>query len=190
MIEDLPDITIGSVTLGTEFWEVIFGIGTFLLFLIIAWIAHFMLNRVARNLTRKWQNQLGEKLVHATFRPIVALILVQGVFLATTYISVLDDWADKIATGWRVLFIIFVAVAGSQVVSEFLVWYARYRAPRGRAAMGRKLVSPLRRFSVLGIYLLAFLLVLDQLDTNFDRFCMTYGAGLVLNFGWSSAPPR
>ena len=177
MIEDLPDITIGSVTLGTEFWEVIFGIGTFLLFLIIAWIAHFMLDRVARNLTRKWQNQLGEKLVHATFRPIVALILVQGVFLATTYISVLDDWADKIATGWRVLFIIFVAVAGSQVVSEFLVWYARYRAPRGRAAMGRKLVSPLRRFSVLGIYLLAFLLVLDQLDISISPLIAGLGIG-------------
>ncbi len=177
MIEDLPDITIGSVTLGTEFWEVIFGIGTFLLFMIFAWIAHFMLNRVARNLTRKWQNQLGEKLVHATFRPIVALILVQGVFLATTYISVLDDWADKIATGWRVLFIIFVAVASSQVVSELLVWYARYRAPRGRAAIGRKLVSPLRRFSVLGIYLLAFLLVLDQLDISISPLIAGLGIG-------------
>jgi small-conductance mechanosensitive channel len=177
MIEDLPDITIGSVTLGTEFWEVIFGIGTFLLFMVIAWIAHFMLNRVARNLTRKWQNELGEKLVHATFRPIVYLILVQGVFLATTYISVLDDWADKIATGWRVLVIILVAVAGSQSVSEFLVWYARYRAPRGRAAIGRKLVSPLRRFSVLGIYLLASLLVLDQLDISISPLIAGLGIG-------------
>ncbi len=177
MLEDLPDITIGSVTLGTEFWEVIFGLGTFLLFMVIAWTAHFMLNRVARNLTRKWQNQLGEKLVHATFRPIVALILIQGVFLATTYISVLDDWSDKIATGWRVLFIIFVAVGGSQVVSEFLVWYARYRAPRGRAAIGRKLVSPLRRFAVLGIYLLASLLVLDQLNISISPLIAGLGIG-------------
>ncbi len=177
MLEDLTDITIGSVTLGTEFWEVIFGLGTFLLFMVIAWIAHFMLNRVARNLTRKWQNQLGEKLVHATFRPIVALILIQGVFLATTYISVLDDWSDKIATGWRVLFIIFVAVGGSQVVSEFLVWYARYRAPRGRAAIGRKLVSPLRRFAVLGIYLLASLLVLDQLNISISPLIAGLGIG-------------
>ncbi len=177
MLEDLPDITIGSVTLGTEFWEVIFGLGTFLLFMVIAWIAHFMLNRVARNLTRKCQKQLGEKLVHATFRPIVALILIQGVFLATTYISVLDDWSDKIATGWRVLFIIFVAVGGSQVVSEFLVWYARYRAPRGRAAIGRKLVSPLRRFAVLGIYLLASLLVLDQLNISISPLIAGLGIG-------------
>ena len=131
MIEDLPDVTIGSVTLGTEFWQVIFGVGTFLIFIFVAWIAHFMLNRVARNLTRKWKNQLGERLVHATFKPVVALILVQGVFAGTAYISVLDDWRDHITTGWAVLFIALVSVGASQVVSEFLIWYARYRAPRG-----------------------------------------------------------
>ena len=177
MIEDLPDITIGSVTLGTEFWEVIFGVGTFLIFIVIAWIAHFMLNRVARNLTRRWDNELGEKLVHVTFRPIVALVLVQGVFVATAYISVLDDWRDHIGAGWRVLFIALVAVAGAQVVSEFLVWYARYRAPRGRAAIGRKLVSPLRRFSVLGIYLLATLLILDQLNISISPLIAGLGIG-------------
>ena len=177
MIEDLPDITIGSVTLGTEFWEVIFGIGTFLIFILIAWIAHFMLNRVARNLTRKWENQLGERLVHATFRPVVALILVQGLFAGTAYISVLDDWRDHIRTGWTVLFIALVAAGAAQVVSEFLVWYARYRAPRGRAAIGRKLVSPLRRFSVLGIYLLASLLILDQLDISISPLIAGLGIG-------------
>ena len=177
MIEDLPNITIGSVTLGTEFWEVIFGLGTFLVFAIIAWLAHFLLNRVARNLTRKWHNQLGEKLVQATFRPVVLLILFLGVFLATTYISVLDGWRVQITAGWRVLFVALVAIAGAQVVSEFLIWYARYRAPRGRAAIGRKLVSPLRRFSVLGIYLLASLLILDQLNISISPLIAGLGIG-------------
>ena len=177
MIEDLPNITIGSVTLRTEFWEVIFGLGTFLVFAIIAWLAHFLLNRVARNLTRKWQNQLGEKLVQATFRPVVLLILFLGVFLATAYISVLDGWRVQITAGWRVLFVALVAIASAQVVSEFLVWYGRYRAPRGRAAIGRKLVSPLRRFSVLGIYLLASLLILDQLNISISPLIAGLGIG-------------
>ncbi|MCH8939754.1 MAG: mechanosensitive ion channel family protein [Chloroflexi bacterium] len=177
MIEDLPDITIGSVTLGTEFWEVIFGIGTFLLFMIFAWIAHFMLNRVARNLTRKWKNQLGERLVQATFRPVVLLILMQGVFVGTAYVSALDRWREVITTAWTVLLIALVAVASTQVISAFLIWYARYRAPKGRAAMGRKLVSPLRRFSVLGIYLLAVLLVMDQLDISISPLIAGLGIG-------------
>ena len=177
MIEDLPDITIGSVTLGTEFWEAIFGLGTFLLFVIFAWIAHFLLNRVARNLTRKWKNQLGERLVQATFRPLVALILVQGVFAASVPVSALDDWQDQIRKIWAVLFILLVAVTASQVVGEFMSWYARYRAPRGRGGLGRNLVSPVRRFSVLGIYLLAGLLALDQLDVSISPLIAGLGIG-------------
>jgi small-conductance mechanosensitive channel len=176
MIESLPDITVGSVTLGTEFWEAIFGLGTFLLFVIIAWIAHFLLNRVARDLTRKWKNQLGERLVQAVFRPLVALILLQGVFAATVPISALDGWEDQIRKGWSVLFILLVSVIASRVVGEFLTWYGRYRAPRS-SGLGKNLVTPLRRFSVLGIYLLAALLILDQLNISISPLIAGLGIG-------------
>ena len=173
----MPEFKIGPVVLGGLFWEAVLALGILALFLVLVWVAHLLLNRVAKRLTRRLRNRLGERLVGAVSGPVLLLILLQGIFLAATAVSVLDPFRSLLSALWSVAVIAFVALVITRSLREVLAWYTRYVVPRGKGPLDRKLVGPLRRFLTLSIYLLAALLILDQLDISITPLIAGLGIG-------------
>ena len=173
----MPEFSIGPVTFGGAFWEGVSAVGILLFFLVLVWVAHLLLNRVAKGLTRRLRSRLGERLVGAVSGPVLLLIFLQGIFLAATVVSVLDSFRSQLSALWSVAVIAFLALVIARSLREVLTWYARYVAPRGKTPLDRKLVAPLRRFLTLSIYMLAGLLILDQLDISISPLIAGLGIG-------------
>ncbi len=173
----MPEITVGTVTLGQPFWDAVFGLGLVLLFTFLAWIAHLVLNRAGRNLARRMKSPLGERLIQAVSGPILLLVFLQGVFLGVSQVDALQTWGPQVRTTWFVVFIALVAIGASRLVGGFLTWYARYIAPRRRSPINRRLIPPFRRFTTVSIYLLAGMLILDQLGISISPLIAGFGIG-------------
>ena len=116
----MPEFKIGPVTLGSLFWEAVFALGILVLFLFLSWVAHLLLNRVAKGLTRRLRNRLGERLVGAVSGPVLLLILLQGIFLAATAVSVLDPFRSLLNALWSVTVIAFLALVITRSLREVL----------------------------------------------------------------------
>ena len=173
----MPEFTIGSVTFGDTFWQGVYSAGIILLFTALNGIAYLLLHKVARRLTRRWRNQLGERLISAITGPIHLIILVQGLFLATTPIDALEPWRDQLRTLWAVTVIALVASSIARLVNEFLAWYSRYIAPRRKGDFTSRLVPAFRRVLSITIYLISGMLILDQLNISITPLVAGFGIG-------------
>ena len=173
----MPEITVGTVTLGQPFWDAVFGLGLVVLFAFLTWIAHLVLNRAARRLARRMKSPLGERLIQAASGPILVLVFLQGIFLGVNRVDAIDPWSSQIQSAWVVALIGLVAIGMSRFVGEFLTWYARYIAPRRRSPINRRLIPPFRRFMTVSIYVLAGMLILDQLGLSISPLIAGFGIG-------------
>jgi small-conductance mechanosensitive channel len=173
----MPEITVGTVTLGQPFWDAVFGLGLVILFGFLTWVAHLVLNRAGRGLARRMKSPLGERLIHVVSGPVLILVFLQGVFLGVSRIAVLRPWGPQIQSAWIVAVVALVAFGASSLVGEFLTWYARYIAPRRRTPVNRRLIPPLRRFIIVSIYLMAGTLILDQIGVSISPLIAGFGIG-------------
>ena len=114
----MPEITVGTVTLGQPFWDAVFGLGLVLLFAFLSWIAHLVLNRAGRNLAWRMKSPLGERLIHAVSGPILILVFLQGVFLGVSQVDALSPWGPRIQAAWVVVIIALVAIGASRLVGS------------------------------------------------------------------------
>ena len=173
----MPDLNLGTVTLGQPFWDAAFGFGIVLLAASLAWVAHFLLNRIATTLNRRWRNHLGERLVRAVSRPLMLLIFFQGLYFGVNQAIATDLWSSEIRSVWVALVITLIAVIIVRLVSGLLIWYGRYGVARPTSPIDRRFVPPLRRMATLGIYVLAGMLILDQFGVSISPLIAGFGIG-------------
>ena len=173
----MQEFQIGSIVIGAGFWEAIYAAGTLLVFVFVAIVAHLILKKVIRRLTAQWSNQPGEQLIHALSRPVSAIILTSGIFLATLPLNSLDPWHELIRTLWVVVNMVFLAQILARSGNEILLWYARYVAPLKQSDVASKLVPAVRRVFSLVIYGLAGMLILDQFNVSITPLIAGFGIG-------------
>lgn len=173
----MQEFQIGSIVIGAGFWEAIYAAGTLLVFVFVAIVAHLILKKVIRRLTAQWSNQPGEQLIHALSRPVSAIILTHGIFLATLLLNSLDPWHELIRTLWVVVNMVFLAQILARSGNEILLWYARYVAPLKQSDVASKLVPAVRRVFSLAIYGLAGMLILDQFNVSITPLIAGFGIG-------------
>ena len=174
----MPEFNIDSLALSDSFWEGVYALGIFLIFVLLDGVVYLLLrHRIAVALTRRLHSQLGERLVRAITGPLLLLILVQGLLLATVPVSDLEPWRSQVRTIWSIIVIALVAVFGARLVHESFTWYSRYVAPQRKTAFDPKLLPPFRRSLTLLIYLLAGMLILDQLHVSISPLIAGLGIG-------------
>jgi small-conductance mechanosensitive channel len=174
----MAEFNIGQAVLGIPLREGIIAVGILLVSIIAMWAAHLILNRIAKGLTQRQRNQFGVRLINAISRPILLLVFIQGLIVATTVISVLDPFRNQLRSMWSVAVIALLALTLVRSMRESLTWYARYVAPRDKSGpLDSRLVGPLRRFLTLTIYALAGMLILDQLDISISPLIAGLGIG-------------
>jgi small-conductance mechanosensitive channel len=173
----VPELNIGSFNFSDTLWEGIYALSILLFFLLLDGIVYLVLHRIVGSLTRRLGNRFGERLINAITWPLLLLVLAQGLFLATTPITSLEPWSLQIRTGWSIIVIGLMAISGTRLIRESLSWYSRYVAPRKKSAVDPKLIPPFRRFLVLLIYVLAGMLILDQLNISISPLVAGLGIG-------------
>jgi small-conductance mechanosensitive channel len=173
----MSDISIGPLHFTGAIWQWVYSAGILVLFLFLDAIAFLILHKATRRLTHGRRNQVGRRLVHAVRRQVYLIIFVQGVFLATAPLQALDPWAEQIRLFWSITLIILVGFSCARLASEFFTWYGQYVAPRRKGDFTSRLIPGIRRISSLVIYIIAAMLILDQLSISITPLIAGFGIG-------------
>ena len=174
----MSDLNIGIIDLGGPLGEALAVVGILLLSAIMAWVAHLLLNRVVSRLAQRLPDDLEDRLIAAISGPVLLLVFLQGVFLATTVVSALDPFTSHRVSLWTATVIAILAIATTRTIHVFLAWYGEEMAPHMvRGPLDQRLVNPLRRFLTLAIYILAGMLILDQYNVSISPLIAGLGIG-------------
>ena len=129
-------------------------------------------------LTQWTPSDLDTRMLRATRRPITAGIVLLGVYLALTVpVDLNAGPRDRVDTVVGLLGIVLGVLVVVAVVSNALDWYLENLASRTRHIVDLKLFPLLRRISVVLIYGLGGLLILDLLDINISPLIAGLGLG-------------
>ena len=171
----MSELEIGGITLDSTFWDVALLVVAFLSFVLLSYLVHFILDRIADSLKRKQRAEVIEHLIGATYRPITLFFLVQGLLAVVVLLGTMERWQDAIGLDewltviyrvWAVLTLLLIASGGARALGVVLSWYGEHHAADEGAILAPSLVNPLRRFANLAIYILAILLSLELLGIS------------------------
>ena len=173
----IPEFTFAGLTFGNDFREGVYAFGILSLFIILNGVVDLILYSLTKVLTRQWENELGRQLIGAITMPVHLIVFVQGLFIATTVVSVLDPWRDWAVTAWGVLMIILVAMVIARSINEIVDWYAGYTATNREENFATRIIPVFERVISVIIYATAGLLVLDQLNIEISPLIAGLGLG-------------
>lgn len=146
--------------------------------LIAAAVFYKLLFPVILRFTQWTPTDLDTRMLSATRRPLTLAVLLLGVYLSIVIPLDLDagqrELVDKIIGLLGVVLGVFVVVA---LVSKAMDWYLKNLADRTDHMVDLRLFPLLRRASVVLIYGLAALLILDLLDINISPLIAGLGIG-------------
>ncbi len=182
----MSELEVGGITLGSTFWDVALLIIAFLFFVLLSYLVHFILDRIADSLKRRSGTELIEGLIQATYRPITLFFLVQGLLAVAVLLGTMDRWQDAIGLDawlnvivrvWAVLTLLLVASGGARVLGVVLKWYGENAALQEGAVIAPNLVNPLRRFVTLAIYVVALLVAMELVGVSVTPLVAGLGIG-------------
>ncbi|MSQ40869.1 MAG: mechanosensitive ion channel family protein [Dehalococcoidia bacterium] len=162
---------------GSPLWEAVVAAIVLGTAIVVAVLVHPLLTRVAQGLARRTTTTLDDVLVQAVARPLVLLILVQGVFLALTITSYLDPWQAYIQRAWLTAVLVVLFYGLQRVASALIRWYGQEVAGRTGSRLDEKLLPLVRRFVTALIYGLGALLILDNLGIKISPLLAGLGLG-------------
>jgi len=159
-------------------WEQwVISAGIFLLFIALAFVSRLILGGVLRLLVHRTKTKLDDMIIRALTMPVFVALIVAGLWLALARLPELSPQLDIIRKIAVILFIAIAAVALVRVVNTFLVWYSTDIAPRTKTSVDDKLIPLLRRVGTVVIYIIALLIILDQLGVNISPLLAGLGIG-------------
>ena len=172
----MSELNINEFDLGIPINEGIAALGI----LAVSVLAVLVISLVLKRLVKKDGSGLKGRLVDSISRPVLLLVLIQGIMISTTVIESLDDFFifNQLSSIWAVIVIALLAVILVRSVRASLTWYGSYVAPQDKTGpIDSRLVGPLRRFLTLIIYALAGMLILDQLNISISPLIAGLGIG-------------
>ncbi|HMK47355.1 MAG TPA: mechanosensitive ion channel family protein, partial [Methanocella sp.] len=153
----------------------------FIVFLLLSWVARYFVKHIAPLVSRT-ESTLDDEILLAIKGPITALIIVLGGYIA---IKSADNLSLGIITTLDQLafasLLLVAAYLTSNLISGFLRWYARDVAPRTESDLDDHLIPFIDKLSVVVIYILAFLLVLQSYGIGITALLASMGvAGIAV----------
>jgi small-conductance mechanosensitive channel len=145
--------------------------------LVAALMVHPLVSRVAKFFTRKTKTTLDDLLIVAIQTPLFIFILIQGLYLAASSISVLDDGQGAITKTWLVIMFVLLMVTATRVMRSLITWYGQEIAVKTKSNLDEKLLPIVRRVLTVLIYVIGGLLILDNLGLELSPLIAGLGLG-------------
>ncbi len=143
----------------------------------LALLIHPILTRVGKRIAAKTATTLDDLLIDAVSRPLFLFILVQGLFLALTSTTLLDDWQMYVNRAWLSTALLILVYGLQKVTKALLVWYGEEVVVRTGSRVDQNLLSLLRRVVTVLIYVIGGLMILDNLGIKLSPLIAGLGLG-------------
>jgi MscS family membrane protein len=155
----------------------------FIAFYILSEIAHFVLNRYIKFLTRKTKTDVDDKIIEKTNRPVSLLLIIIGTYLAFTpfrtsfkYINIFEN----IVASVFILVVTYIVVAVIDVLIQ--AWGERL-AKKTDSRVDDDLLDLFHRFSRIALFLIGIMFILPVWGIQIGPLLASLGiAGLAIAF--------
>ena len=154
-----PQFVSGSLLL-----EVLWAGAILLISILVAWLIILGMRRLGPRVKKRAKSVLMPQLLESLYRPIVLLLVSQGLILALSSLSYLAAWRGNLGQASIAVVIVLATYTLSRGGGVLLAWYLRTAPVRRRARIDEGLVRFLRRIMVLIIYAIGILVLLDYLN--------------------------
>jgi small-conductance mechanosensitive channel len=151
--------------------------GIVALALLLAFLAKYIIGAIVAPFTKKTKTILDDLIVEALRAPVIAWLIVGGLWIATTYLLQNKGIEGVFHKIFIVVFILIGGVAISRVVHAILHWYSVEIAPRTASDFDDRLIPLLSRVADLIVYSLTFLVAMSSLQINIGPFLAGLGIG-------------
>ncbi|MCH7735995.1 MAG: mechanosensitive ion channel family protein [Chloroflexi bacterium] len=149
-----------------------------LIAIVVALIVHKLVFPLIIRITKLTPSDLDSRLVRSARWPVTFGILVLGVYLALTVpLGLTDSQQDRTNTVAQVLGVVLGIILVAGLLSRTMDWYLENLAGKTQQVIDVKLFPLIRRVSVVIIYGLGALLVLDLLGINISPLIAGLGLG-------------
>ena len=150
--------------LGSPLLEAVWAGGILLVSVLVAWLILLSIQYLKPRIGKRAKATPIPRLLESLYRPVVLLIVSQGLILALSSLSYLTLWRDGLGKASIALVIILATYGLARSGGVLLTWYLSSRAVRQKAFIDQGLVRFLRRIMVLIIYAVGILILLDYLN--------------------------
>ena len=155
-------------------------LGTLLLFILLSFIAVFILNKLL-NLTTK-KVSLDNKIAKSLRRPIRLIIILIGIFIANYYLKPdLHIEGFNLITLYKVIFTFVVIYTLVNIFKGFFVWYVENLKIKKKTQVDDTIFQFLTRITTIVLYIIAILIALSLLGIEIKPILAGLGiAGLAV----------
>ena len=149
----------------------------FVLFLALALVSKFILNLIMHIFAKRTKTIIDDLIVESLKLPVMAMLIVAGLWIGITRLPEVIKYVDKINTGFIIIAYAVAALAVSRVTHAILTWYSVEVAPRTKSDFDDRLIPLLKRVADVIIFGIAFMLVIDKLHVPLSPFLASLGIG-------------
>ncbi|MBI2145248.1 mechanosensitive ion channel family protein [Candidatus Woesearchaeota archaeon] len=142
--------------------------------LALAVLVHTLMNIYLATIAKKTGTTLDDTLVSALKKPMYALVLFTGGFLAILQLGILSGFIDVLTRVYKAGLIVLVAYASSKIFTAFVAWHMGKR--RGAETQVARHFLPLaNRAATVFIYIVAVIGLLDQFNVKVTALVASVG---------------
>lgn len=162
---------------GSPLLEALWAVGIVLVFALGAWLIFLGMRLFHNRLRKKSRETLSSQLLGSLYRPVVLLVMLQGLILALSSITYLETWRPVLVRTSVAVAIVLVTYGVARSGSVLLVWYLRSRSVRRKANIDEGLIRFFQRFMIIIIYVFGILILLDYLNIAITPIVAGLGIG-------------
>ncbi|MEE8419476.1 MAG: hypothetical protein V3S02_05130, partial [Dehalococcoidales bacterium] len=157
---------------GTLFLEAAWATGVLLVSVLAAWFVHLGMRGFQRRLEKRSQKTaLVPPFIGSFAKPLFLIIVFEGLLLALSSLSFTESWRDVLGKTGIAGLIIIITYGLARSEGVVLNWYLR------RVRVRQSLIRLIRRFTVLFIYVIGVLVLLDYFDISITPMVAGLGIG-------------
>ena len=162
----MPQFAVGSPLL-----QSVWAGGLLIVSVLVAWLVLSGLGYVRRRLEKRSKTAVAPQLLKRLSRPIFLLLVSQGLLLALSSLSYLAPWRSYLGKA-AIVFVIVIVTYGLALSGRLLLaWYMRRKKVR------QSLVRLAQRITILVVYIVGLLVLLDYLGISISPMIAGLGIG-------------
>ena len=168
---------LAAIVISSEWEKWLISAGILLLFSILAILSHFFLEHFLLAITKRTKTRLDDFIVKGLATPVFLGLVILGLWLAMIRLPELKDYLGIINGAVTVLAIAIGTLAVNRIFSGVMTWYGDEMAARTKTDIDDKLIPIIKRIGNVAIYVVAAVLILDNMGIKVTPLLAGLGVG-------------
>ncbi|MFC2005625.1 mechanosensitive ion channel family protein [Chloroflexota bacterium] len=157
--------------MGSPFLEAAWAVGILLVSVFIAWLIILGMRRIQPRLEKRFKSTPISGLLESLYRPVVLLVVFQGLILGLSSVSYLAPWSTALGTISIAIIIVLATYGLARTGGVLLGWYLH------KVKMRQSLIRLVQRFAIILIYIGGLIMLLDHLGQSISPLIAGLGIG-------------